>query len=104
MWNKRTLFLSIRIRLLGSKPQLRLRLPLALYVPHQLILACDGLFCVLPGRLGHRLRSGSDAIHGFLLALLAAAPQDIAQIDCEEKDKRIQIAIKTVGWRKGGGQ
>ena len=101
MWNRRSWLLYVRIRLRGLGPPLNLLLPLALFVPHQLMLAWAGLLALLPGAGGRKVRMIADTLHGILLHLLSAQPQRLADINISDKKQHIRVVVRTVGF--GGG-
>jgi hypothetical protein len=98
---KRSWLLYVRIRLRGVKPALNLLIPLALFVPHQLMLAWDGLLALIPGEAGYRVRLGADTIHAMLLQLMYAEPQSIADVKISDNKQRLRVLVRTVGF--GGG-
>lgn len=101
MWNKRSFLLYIRIRLRGVKPSLRLRIPLALFVPHQWLLACEGALALIPGEAGRRVRGIADIVHGILLQLMYAEPQKIANINISDKKQGVRVVVRTMGFSGG---
>lgn len=102
MWNKRSLWLYVRVTMRGARPRLWLILPLALYVPHQLLLAYDGGLSLLPGQTGVWARRAADAIHGLLLELMAAPPSTIVDVDMRDGAQRIRVVARTCGLCSGG--
>lgn len=99
MFSSRSLLLVVRVRLKGKKPRLRLFLPLALPVLHQLLLSCDALLGLLPGRHGDQARLAVDSAHAFVLAMVESEPQKYAQVDVSDEDSQVRVDVKTVGWK-----
>lgn len=84
------------------QPLLWLWLPVALYVPHQLLLAWDGLLALLPGRYGTYARAAARAIHAVLLKIMTAQPLTIADIDIQDGAQRLRLRMRTGGFFSGG--
>jgi hypothetical protein len=101
MLNKRSWLLLIRVRLRGITQRLNLLIPLSLFAPHQLMLAWDGLFALIPGAAGRRLRRGADTLHSILLQLMYAQPQKIIDVKLSDKKQRLRVAVRTVGFSGG---
>ena len=99
MWNKHSLFLLIRLKIKGTKPRLRFWLPLALYVPHQLLLACDGVLGLVPGQPGQYARNAVGAVHAVLIALMHSAPQELVDVEVQDKKQYVKVVMKTAGWK-----
>ena len=100
-YKKRSFLLYIRIKLRGIRPSLNLLLPVALFVPHQLMLAWAGLLSLIPGDFGRKIRLGADTIHGMLLLLMRAQPQKIADIDLRDKNQHVRVLVGTAGFCGG---
>ena len=98
---KRSWLLYIRIRLRGLKPALNLLIPLALFVPHQLMLAWGGILELLPGVAGRKVRLGADTLHAMLLQLMYAQPQNIADIKISDNRHSLRVLVRTVGLSGG---
>lgn len=101
MSTKRSLFLSVRVRVQGMKPRIRLRLPVAIFSLHHLLLSWDALLCLLPGQPGQIARAGTEAAHGVVLGLMSERPAHFVHVDVEEEGQRVQVDVKT--WGIGGG-
>jgi hypothetical protein len=101
MWNRRTLFLYIKLHIRGSKHRLRLGWPLALYVPYQLLLSVDGVASLIPGNAGKCLRGMLDTITALLLEMLNARPLTLADIDIEDNDTKVLVKVQTIGLNGG---
>lgn len=101
MWNRRSLFLYIRVRVLGPT-RFRIRLFLALYALPQLLLCCDALLSMLPGHAGEKVRLPFDIVYAFLLELQYSAPQTFASVDVQAKKERVLVELKTCGLQGAG--
>ena len=104
MWNRHSWLLYVRIRLRDGKKSQNLLLLLALFVPHQLLLAWGGLAALIPGAAGRRLRLGADTIHSMLLQLMYAQPQTMADIDLSQQKQRLRVVVRTVGAAGGANK
>jgi len=102
MWNNRSLWLNLYISKRGARPRIWLWLPIALYVPHQFLLAWEGPLALLPGRYGKWARAAIDTIHAMLLQLLAAPPLTIADINIQDGEQRLRVLARTSGLFSGG--
>ena len=101
MWNKRSFLLYIRIRLSGMKPRLNLLLPLSLLSPHQWLLSFDGALKLIPGAAGRKARAAADTLHGMLLQLMYAEPQNIADINVSGRGQNVRVVVRTMGFSGG---
>ena len=99
MFSSRSLLLVVRVRHKGTKPHLSLFLTLALPVLHQLLLSCDALLSLLPGRLGDQARLTVDSVHAFVLAMIQSEPQNSAQVNVSDEGSQVWVDVKTVGWK-----
>ncbi|MCL1816322.1 MAG: hypothetical protein FWG43_01795 [Clostridiales bacterium] len=77
--------------------RINLAIPLALHVPHQLILAWEGIITLIPGAFGRRVRLGARTIHAIFIQLIHAEPQNIANIDLADKEQRVRVVVRTFG-------
>ena len=102
MWSKRSWLLYVRVRLRGFKPSLNLLIPLALYVPHQWMLAWGGMLALIPGGLGRRVRAIGDTLHAMLLHMIYAPPQSIADVNISDNKQHLHVVVRTMGF--GGGE
>jgi len=98
---KRSWLLYVRIRLRGIKPSLSLLIPLALFVPHQLMLAWGGIIELLPGTVGRQARLAADTLHAILLQLMYAEPQNIVDVKISDNEQHLRVLVRTVGFSGG---
>lgn len=99
MWARRSLLLDIRVRIRSENTRFGLRLPVALYALPQLLVACDGLLSILPGRMGERARAAVDTLHAVFLGMMASPPQEYVNVLIEDKQEYVRCGVHTRGFR-----
>lgn len=99
MWNNHSWLLCIRVKLTGIKPRVRLFFPVALWVLYQLLLSCDGLLALLPGKHGRKARSAVDTANTLFLGMTHAEPQEYVRVNVQDGDKKVRLNIRTLGWK-----
>ncbi len=101
MWIKRSWLLYVGVRLRGVRPRFRLHLSISMSVLHQLLLSCDCLSRLLPGKAGYHARMSLDTAHTVLLGMMDTEPQNYVHVDVGDKEKHVLVDVKTIGWKVG---
>ena len=97
MWNRQSLFLQLKIRIRGEKPRIRISARMALFVFYQLLLSCEGIFSLIPGRAGRMARGWIDMVYALMLGVMESEPQSYVDVDVEHGPKKILVKLRTIG-------
>jgi len=98
---KHSWLLYVRLKLRDGRHGLKLRLPLALFVPPQLLLAYDGLLALVPGEPGCWARQAADTLHAVLLQLMQEKPQTLVEADLSDHQQSVRVLVRTCGFCGG---
>lgn len=98
MWNKRSKFLHVRVRVreAGKKGLGIWTPPIALYVLYYALLALEPILALLPKEIGgFRPQGAFDALAMALLGVMNEAPTDYVDVDVNGDKSQVRVLVRT---------